>query len=217
MKKQRSRALRALGCALLIILCFTIESSLSVRFSVLGQHVDLLPPMTAAAGILLGSPAGMLCGLVCGILYDAFGAQLEGLYPLFYMVCGIAAGVVAQSHPRWNRIALTAASSAVMSVVLSVLRFLFYYQFVLNVPLTAYLVKIVIQAVIAAIAALPAYAIVRLTAGDAVVRPEQDDNETQGQYLVHREMRKSFLKRSRVQNTEDNGETVQDGRRDGDG
>lgn len=85
-------AVRVVCCILLLTLAYVLQSSLGVRVSIFGVHIDILPLIVAAVGIVMGSGAGLACGLFAGLLYDVAGTGVEGLYPLYYMICGIACG-----------------------------------------------------------------------------------------------------------------------------
>lgn len=128
--KQRnlSSVLHTILCIVLLVLAFVLQSSLGVRFAVFGVHIDLLPLIVAAAGAVMGSGAGFVCGFAAGLLYDISGSSMEGLYPLYYMVCGILCGVAGEQHQ--NHPVRTGVLGSVCSIlVLAVVRYLFYFQF----------------------------------------------------------------------------------------
>lgn len=84
-------AVRVVCCILLLTLAYVLQSSLGVRVSIFGVHIDILPLIVAAVGIVMGSGAGLACGLFAGLLYDVAGTGVEGLYPLYYMFAALRA------------------------------------------------------------------------------------------------------------------------------
>ncbi|MDO4174367.1 MAG: rod shape-determining protein MreD [Eubacteriales bacterium] len=116
-------------CIVLLVLAFVLQSSLGVRIAFFGVHIDLLPLIVAAAGVVLGAGPGFVCGFAAGLLYDVSGSSsIEGLYPLYYLLCGILCGVAGEQwkdHP-----VRTGMLGAVCSILaLAVLRYLFDFQF----------------------------------------------------------------------------------------
>ena len=61
-------AVRVVCCILLLTLAYVLQSSLGVRISIFGVHIDILPLIVAAVGIVMGSGAGLACGLFAGLL-----------------------------------------------------------------------------------------------------------------------------------------------------
>jgi rod shape-determining protein MreD len=156
--KQSFRALRILLCAVILVFCFIVESSLGIRITVFGAHFDFLPPIIAASAVCLGCPAGLVCGFLAGMLYDAAGAGIEGLYPIYYMFCGILCGLMSETRKRQtNRLLMTVFFGVGMPVLMSIIRYLFYFQFVAESGLSMVLQKLVAQAMLAAILCLPVY------------------------------------------------------------
>ncbi|MDO4287309.1 MAG: hypothetical protein Q4C40_06245 [Eubacteriales bacterium] len=129
--KQRnlSSILHTILCIVLLVLAFVLQSSLGVRFAVFGVHIDLLPLIVAAAGAVIGSGAGFVCGFAAGLLYDVSGgSSIEGLYPLYYMLCGILCGIAGEQNQ--NHPVRTGVLGSVCSILaLAALRYLFYFQF----------------------------------------------------------------------------------------
>lgn len=121
--------LRVVLCVLLLFVAYLLESSLGARVSVLGVHVDVMPLIVAGAGGMLGAGAGMVCGLAAGMLYDLGGLTVQGLYPLYYMLWGIAAGIYGERHPerKFNQMLII---GTLMIAALAGLRYLFYLQFI---------------------------------------------------------------------------------------
>ena len=117
--------LRIAGCIALLIAAYLIQTGL--RLSAFHTHIDVLPLIVAAAAAFMGPHVGMICGLAAGVLYDASGVRIEGLYALYYMLCGIACGQLSLrfcAH-KWL---CTAAGAAGMIVLLTILRYVFWFQ-----------------------------------------------------------------------------------------
>lgn len=164
MTRQQSRALRILACAVGMVLCFIVESSLSIRISVLGAHFDVLPPIIAAAAVCLGCPAGLVCGALAGLLYDVSGASIEGLFPLYYMIWGIFGGLVGEKY-RVRQLNTIVLLSVGMTTLLSVIRCLFYFQFVTDTGVIFFIKGMVAQALLTVIVCPVVYWAVQRIAG----------------------------------------------------
>ena len=119
--------MRTAGCIVLLLAAYLLQTGLGVRLSVFHTHIDVLPLIVAAAAVFMGPHVGMICGLAAGILYDASGVHIEGLYPLYYMLGGIACGECSLrfcAH-KWL---CTVGGAAGMLVVLTLLRYVFSFQ-----------------------------------------------------------------------------------------
>lgn len=176
--KQSSRALRILLCAVLMVLCFVAESSVGIRVSVFGAHIDFLPPIIAASALFLGCPAGLVCGVLAGALYDVSGVGVEGLYPIYYMIGGIACGLYGESQ-GWRRRPLrtTVIFAVCMPTALSIVRYLFYFQFVTESGLPFVLRGLAIQAALTALVTLPVYWLVSHISGARTRRSRREQME----------------------------------------
>lgn len=164
MNQQRSRALRILACAVVLTLCFILESSLSLKISVFGAHFDFLPPIIASAAVCLGCPAGMVCGLLAGILYDASGMPVEGLLPIYYMVWGIIGGFVGERYRR-RPMRCVLALSIGMTIVLSLIRCLFYFQFITTLAPLMFVKSVLTHTVMTAVLCPIVFVVIRRIAG----------------------------------------------------
>ena len=121
-------ALRVVLCMVLLLVAYVLQRTLGVRLTIFGVHIDLLPLIVAAAAVLMGSGAGFVCGFAAGLLYDASGMGIEGLYPLYYLICGIVCGRIGEYfHNR--QIVGTMLCSAGMVLALAAIRYLFLFQF----------------------------------------------------------------------------------------
>ncbi len=148
MNQKLSSILRVAAYAVLLLVVCVLQCSLGVRVTVFGAHIDLLPLILSATGVLLGPGAGLACGLAVGVLYDASGATIEGLYPLYYMICGMAAGYFG-AHVRRHETIGVMLCSACMITLLSLLRYVFYFQFVSDTSILIFARDMAIQALLA--------------------------------------------------------------------
>ena len=85
--------------------------------------------LLAGIGIVMGSGAGLACGLFAGLLYDVAGTGVEGLYPLYYMICGIACGQAGMHRFRNHALGGAMLCTAGMIAALAAIRYLFSFQF----------------------------------------------------------------------------------------
>ena len=57
-------ALRVVLCMVLLLVAYVLQRTLGVRLTIFGVHIDLLPLIVAAAAVLMGSGAGIVCGRI---------------------------------------------------------------------------------------------------------------------------------------------------------
>ncbi|MDO5547575.1 MAG: rod shape-determining protein MreD [Eubacteriales bacterium] len=178
--KQSFRALRILLCAVIMVLCFVVESSLGIRISVFGAHFDFLPPLVAASALCLGCPAGLVCGTLAGLLYDVSGAGIQGLYPIYYMIFGIFCGLMGESrHTQTHRLRRTILLALGMPMLLSVIRYLFYFQFISETGLPFVLQCLALQAILTVVLCLPVYWLITRISGVHGSRRKPDERRGQ--------------------------------------
>lgn len=84
---------RALINLALIILAFTIQNCIFPLLSFLSAAPNLLLILTFSFGFMDGKRAGMLYGLVAGLLLDLFYSGPFGFYTLFYIYVGYMNGI----------------------------------------------------------------------------------------------------------------------------
>lgn len=155
----------------LVLLVYVVQVSLRLRVGAFAV-IDLLPPLVVAAGCVLGSGAGMVCGLLAGLLHDVSGAGIEGIYPLYFMLCGILCGYLSEHHPRARmRIALLCAACTVG--IISVLRYLFYFQFVTQTGIAIFALHIARRMVVCMLLCPIAILLVRLLGKLCAWRPRR--------------------------------------------
>ncbi len=157
--------------AALVLLAYIVQVSLRLRADAFAV-IDLLPPLVVAAGCVLGSGAGMVCGLLAGLLHDVSGAGIEGVYPLYFMLCGILSGYLSEHHPR-ARIRMALLCVACTASVLPAIRYLFYYQFVTQTGITVFALDIARRMAVCMLLCPVAIGIVRLLGRLCAWRPRR--------------------------------------------
>ena len=83
---------RKIVIALMIIVCFLLQSTLFQSFSLASISPNLLIILTSAYGFMKGKKEGMAVGFFCGLLEDIFFGRLLGMHALIYMYIGYANG-----------------------------------------------------------------------------------------------------------------------------
>ena len=87
---------RKIVIALMIMICFLLQSTLFQSLSLASISPNLLIILTSAYGFMKGKKEGMAVGFFCGLLEDIFFGRLLGMHALIYMYIGYAPG----SFPR---------------------------------------------------------------------------------------------------------------------
>lgn len=157
-------AVRVVLCILLLMLAYVVQSSLGVRISIFSVHIDILPLIVAAAGIVMGSGTGFVCGFFAGLLYDVAGTSVEGLYPLYYLICGIVCGQLGANRFRHRQLRGTMLSVAGMIAALAAIRYLFSFQFG-NISAWLLILRTGLQIILALILSPIVLRIVRVISG----------------------------------------------------
>lgn len=131
MKQKLCRASKIIFCMLLMVIACVFQTAFGAKMDVWGRHIDFLPMLTAAAGMTMGGTGGLACGLTAGVLYDVCGNTIEGIYPLYFMIWGIACSSISTRVDR-HRGLWTAVCSLGMTAIWFLIRYLFYFQFETN-------------------------------------------------------------------------------------
>lgn len=84
---------RNITFALLIIICFVLQSTIFRSLSFGGIGPNLLIVLTASLGFMRGRKTGIAVGFFCGILVDIFFGEVLGFYALIYMYIGFFNGL----------------------------------------------------------------------------------------------------------------------------
>lgn len=83
---------RKIVIALMIMICFLLQSTLFQSLSLASISPNLLIILTSAYGFMKGKKEGMAVGFFCGLLEDIFFGRLLGMHALIYMYIGYANG-----------------------------------------------------------------------------------------------------------------------------
>lgn len=148
MQKERP-PLGQIVCYMLILLAAYLVSTSSAPLRILGYRVDLICCVPAAVALMDGPYMGMAFGVAAGVAYDMAATGIEGLYPMFFMVFGVAAGLFARRFLRRifpSMLLLTMASV----VCLSAFRLLGFVILQQRFDLLLYLQRVCGQAMLTA-------------------------------------------------------------------
>ena len=81
------------GCiAVLILINYVLQSTVLVRFSILGVNPDTAIILIVSYGILRGDVEGAIFGFFSGLTHDIFGGHFVGLHAMLGMLTGFVAG-----------------------------------------------------------------------------------------------------------------------------
>ena len=84
--------LRKITMAVMIIMCFLLQTTLFRSLAFAGIVPDLLIVLTSAFGFMRGEKEGLLIGFFSGMLCDIFFADILGFQALVYMYIGFFNG-----------------------------------------------------------------------------------------------------------------------------
>lgn len=100
MLKEHRLPLKRIACYTLVLLIVFFVCSAPVPLEIHGYRIDLLGCVTAAVALMEGPYLGMTFGILTGLFYDIGRSGIEGFYPIYYMLFGIAAGIFANRFLR---------------------------------------------------------------------------------------------------------------------
>lgn len=83
---------RVIYMAILILLNYVLQSTILVRFSILGVTLDTAIILIVSYGILRGDVEGAIFGFFVGLTHDFFGSPFIGLHAMLGMAVGFVAG-----------------------------------------------------------------------------------------------------------------------------
>lgn len=83
---------RGIITAILVILCFVLQSTVFKEIAFAGIVPNLLIVATSSLGFMRGEKTGLLTGFFCGLLMDIFFGEAIGLYAMIYMYAGYLNG-----------------------------------------------------------------------------------------------------------------------------
>ena len=89
--------LRKISVAILIIICFLLQSTVFRSLAFAGIVPKLLIILTASFGFMRGENEGLMIGLFSGLLFDKFYGDVLGFFALMMMYIGFLNG-------KFNRI-----------------------------------------------------------------------------------------------------------------
>ena len=89
------------------------------------EIMDLLPALVVAAALLDGPVEGVILGVTVGLFYDLGFIGIDGLYPIFFVLFGLVAGVISQLTLSGSYVSMLIMTSIEM-IVLGLMRFFVY-------------------------------------------------------------------------------------------
>ena len=84
---------KILVIALVIYVCFLLQTSIFSRYRLAGVTPNILICVVATYGFMKGRRHGILVGFFAGLLLDIFSSNLFGMYALIYMYIGLLNGL----------------------------------------------------------------------------------------------------------------------------
>ena len=79
---------RKIVIALMILLCFLLQSTLFQALAIGSIIPNLMIILTSSFGFMGGRKEGMIVGFCCGLLEDIFYGRLLGLHSIIYLYIG---------------------------------------------------------------------------------------------------------------------------------
>ena len=134
---------RKIYVALIIIICFLMQSTLFQALAFASIVPNLLIVVTASFGFMRGRKEGMFIGFFCGLLIDIFFGGMLGFYALIYLYIGFANGCFKKMFfPDDIKLPmlLISASDFTYNMIVYFFRFLFRKQF----NISFYMIHIII-------------------------------------------------------------------------
>ena len=139
---------RKITVAVIIIVCFLLQSTLFKALTFASISPNLLIAVTAAFGFMRGKKEGLIIGFFCGLVIDIFSGGIPGFYSMLYMYIGFFNGFFRKLfYPEDIKLPmlLIAASDLLSNFVIYFFLFLFrgrfrlpYYFFNIIMPELVY-------------------------------------------------------------------------------
>ena len=123
MQREQISIPRMVCYVLFSILIFTLQTSVLGGAPLFGFRVDLLPALVAAAALLNGPREAAIVGVAVGLLYDLGTVGLDGIYPLFFLLFGLAAGRISRLVFRSSYVSMMILTAS-ETVILGLLRYM---------------------------------------------------------------------------------------------
>lgn len=99
MQRERPQVVKVVFYLLFLALLYVLETS-NLPLRIFGFRIDLLACVPAAVALMEGPFLGGALGLATGILYDVGYVGVDGLYPIYYMLFGVLAGLLSARFLR---------------------------------------------------------------------------------------------------------------------
>ena len=115
MQREHISIPKLIAYVLFSVIIFALQTGTFGGMRIFGSAVDLLPALVTEAAVV---------GLTVGICYDLSFTGVDGLYPLFFLLFGYAAGKLCQRLLTRNYISMLILT-AFECVLLGLLRYLF--------------------------------------------------------------------------------------------
>ncbi|MCI8512751.1 MAG: rod shape-determining protein MreD [Lachnospiraceae bacterium] len=128
---------------LLILLAFTVQTCVFPLFPFLSAYPNLLLILIFSFGFIRGSQAGMIYGLLAGLLMDLSSGGPMGFYTLFFIWMGYANGICTRYYYE-DYITLPLTLSAVNELAYNLYIYLFSFLFRGRLHFIYYLVNIIL-------------------------------------------------------------------------
>ena len=159
MQRERIPVLKMILYTVLLILFYVLETANGMPVRIFGFRADVLPCVMAAVALMDGPVEGCVLGLLTGVLYDVGFTGPEGLYPLYFMLFGTAAGFFSRRYLRRifpSMLLITAASM----LLLDLMRYGFSMLLGKNAPFLLFFQAACAETLIAAVLCPIAYLLV---------------------------------------------------------
>ena len=124
MQREQISIPKLIAYVLFSVIIFALQTGTFGGMRIFGSAVDLLPALVTAAALLGGPAEAAATGVTVGICYDLSFTGVDGLYPLFFLLFGYAAGKLCQRLLTRNYISMLILT-AFECVLLGLLRYLF--------------------------------------------------------------------------------------------
>lgn len=126
---------RKIVIAIIIIICFLLQSTLFQKISFASISPNLLIVVTAAFGFMRGKREGLFVGFFCGLIMDIFFGSVLGFSALVYMYIGYMNGIFKKIfYPEDIKLPvfLIASSDLAVNLITYFVQFLFRGRFELG-------------------------------------------------------------------------------------
>ena len=102
MQREHISIPKLIAYVLFSVIIFALQTGTFGGMRIFGSAVDLLPALVTAAALLGGPAEAAVTGVTVGICYDLSFTGVDGLYPLFFLLFGYAAGkaLPETAHPQ---------------------------------------------------------------------------------------------------------------------